>query len=463
MICVQSSVFDNFTSLVSLQNSKSAKLIALLRDNFNISQFIPADFFLHFNNQFGRKRKFSLLSFLNALLIKSLFKISTISQLILFLESSPDLASYCNFITVPDETRFSKFLSVFADDINSVFQNLVSFSAPIISSISDKLSRTLILDTTGVLANVKENNPKFVNAKIKNLKSANKANKNFNPYSAAYSSMPKSASADSNIKLSFANGEFCYSHKFAVLTDGLGFTKSITALDSDFIYSNSPDSDKSLHDIKCLKPVLNGFFANNKNFNPYTFLGDSAFDSNDSYEFLMNVLHFKRVAIPLNTRNTKFKDTNDLDSLGYPFCKIKKLSFKFEGVTNGKNRSQRLKFVCPLASHDKKGKYVCTCDTPCSSSCCRMRYINAKSNLRAFPGIQRNTRHYDNVYKRRTVIERTINSLKDMSCYKSFSRNPNVILSDLLFAGIAQHVILILANALSLKSLKSFQALRKAA
>jgi len=324
---VQMSIYDKFTCLTKLQDSKSSRLIALLKDNFNISDFIPLDFFLCFNKQFGRKRKFSLLSFLNALLIKALFKIPTIPQLILFLESSPDLASYCNFEHIPDETRFSIFLSDFSSDINSLFENIVSFTNPVISRISDKLSRTLILDTTGILANVRENNPKFVNSKIKQLKSFHKKDKDFNPYSAAYHSLPKSASADSDIKLSYANGDFCYSHKFAVLTDGLGFTKSITSLDSSFVYSDSPDSDKSVHDIKCLKPVLNDFLSKNHNFIPYTFIGDSAFDSVDSYDFLINQLHFSRAVIPLNNRNTKFNDSDDFDSFGIPFCKTKNYTF----------------------------------------------------------------------------------------------------------------------------------------
>lgn len=50
--------------------------------------------------------------------------------------------------------------------------------------------------------------------------------------------------------------------------------------------SDSPDKDKSVGDSFSLKPVLSDFFALHLHFHPDTFLGDSAFDTIDTYGFL---------------------------------------------------------------------------------------------------------------------------------------------------------------------------------
>lgn len=91
-------------------------------------------------------------------------------------------------------------------------------------------------------------------------------------------------------------GHFCYGRKFGILTNGLGIPRHIDFFDDDFksrhkdfIYddTDNPDFDKSVADNKSLKPILNDFFTLHSSFQYDIFLGDAAFDSFSTYEFLL--------------------------------------------------------------------------------------------------------------------------------------------------------------------------------
>ncbi len=115
--------------------------------------------------------------------------------------------------------------------------------------------------------------------------------------------MPSQAASSPDAKQQYINGYFCYADKFAVLTNGLGVIRHITFLDDEFKQvhpempiekkSDSPDEDKSVGDSTALKPVLSDFFALHPHLRPDTFLGDSAFDTIDTYGFLKNKFRFQ--------------------------------------------------------------------------------------------------------------------------------------------------------------------------
>jgi len=463
----QASIFDNFINLTNLAETDMTRFFKLISEHIDLSVFIPAEFYNAFYKHFGRKRKFALLSLLNALLVKTLFKIPTVTLLIAFINASPDCAKFCNLSVAPDATKFSQFMTCFSKHVKSLFDNIVAYTMPLRREINAKLASTLIFDTTGVIANVHENNPKFVNAKIKNAKKLNKKNPNFNAHAYVYSNMPKSAAAkDCKVNLGFFNGAFAYAHPFAFLTDGLGLPLDIAPLDKAYLASDNPHSDKNLYDSAALKPVVTDFLNRHPDFDRYTFIADAALDRAHIYDFLLDECGFRRVAIPINPGATKFDNAFDFDKNGFPFCHSCNKPFKFVGSTKGKNRAPRFKFLCPLAFHDGKKHYYSACLNPCSDSNCRARYVNAISNRRLYPGeVPRGTDHFKNIYKQRVVIERTINSVK---CYSgldngSSSRNVNTVFSNLIFGGIASLVILILAKKLSTPSFKSFNQLLKAA
>ena len=467
----QASIFDNYLNLTNLAENNVTRFFKLISQHINLSQFIPSEFYAAFYKFYGRKRKFALLSFLNALLVKTLFKLPTIKALVAFINASPECAAFCNLSVAPDETKFSAFMTRFSSHIKALFDNIVQHILPICQDINSKRANTLIFDTTGVRANVHENNPKFINGKIKNAKKLQKSNPDFNPYSYVYSHMPKTAAAsDCPAPLSFINGSFAYAHHFSIITNALGIPLDIVYLKNTAAGSDNPVSDKELSDSAALKPVVSAFLNRHPSFVPYTFIGDAAFDNAAAFDFLLGDCKFQRAIIPINPRATKFPNTSDFDGNGIPFCNSCNKPFKFASSAKGKNRAPRLKFLCPLSFNaplSAAGKFrtFSACLNPCTDSRCRARYVCASSNRRLYPGdVPRGSDHWRNIYKQRPAVEQSIFSLKSFSSsFASTSRNINTIFSNLLFGAIASLSILILARKLSTKSFKSFNQILKAA
>ena len=224
--------------------------------------------------------------------------------------------------------------------------------------------------------------------------------------------------------------------------------------------TDNPDIDKEIADSKSLKPVLSDFYEKHPHFKYYkTFLGDSSFDSYDIYPMLRDDFHFDRMCIPTNLRNSASAHT-DFDENGIPVCPIDKTPFTFLGVSGGKNRSKRFKFVCHKSKPVTKAP-ACTCDTPCTSKPYgRCVYTYPDKNLRLYPGIPRGTDHWDNLYHHRTLVERTINILKSdfgAGCRRSFSSFSAK--AELFLAGITQLIGVIFAVAVN--EPKLFKSVRK--
>ena len=96
----------------------------------------------------------------------------------------------------------------------------------------------LLFDTSGIEAWVTENNPKFANRIIKQLKAYAKtleSNNDFDPYKVAYGSMPSHATANPAIQQMYINGHFCYAYKFGIVTNGLGIIRHISFYNKDFL------------------------------------------------------------------------------------------------------------------------------------------------------------------------------------------------------------------------------------
>ena len=87
-------------------------------------------------------------------------------------------------------------------------------------------------------------------------------------------------------------------------------------------------------------------------------------------------------------------------------------------------------------------------DNPCTtSSCGRMIYIYPEKNLRAYPGCVRDTEEWDSTYKIRVNVEKAINHFKDSFCVAGRkTQNEKTLHSDLLLAGIAQLLTVIVAD-----------------
>ena len=181
-----------------------------------------------------------------------------------------------------------------------MFDHLVNLTEPIYQRIDVAKASMLLFDTSGIEARVTENNPKYANRIIKQLKAFKKAkgpDDSYDPYKAAYGSMPSHAAANPAIQQMYINGHFCYAYKFGIVTNGLGIVRDISFYNKEFLAdhpniviakkSDSFDEDKCLADSKALLPVLRDFLKKHPLIYPKVFLGDAAFDSIEIYKYLL--------------------------------------------------------------------------------------------------------------------------------------------------------------------------------
>ena len=229
----------------------------------------------------------------------------------------------------------------------------------------------LIFDTTGIEPYVAENNPKFLNTKLKEAKKLSKTHPEYNPYMGVYSMLPDISKANAEVKQQYINGHYCYAHKMGVMTNGI-----------------------------------------------------------------------------------------DFDEYRTPLCPLDKTPFSFPGKSGGKNRSQRFKWVCHKSVQDGS-THICTCQTPCTESPYgKCTYTYPDRDFRMYPGVPRNTEHWDNLYNHRVYIERTIFLLKDCFGLNTLrTQNTTTIKADVYLAAITQLIGVILAK--SIHELKLFKSIRK--
>ena len=469
----QLSLADIFSDCQKKFEDDKPAFLSLLESHIDMDEIIPISFRNHFYASTGRTRKYPLHAFLWALIIQRIFSIPTDQLLLTFLSYSKPLREFCGFTKVPDASKITRFKQDFLDDLQLVFDNLVDVTEPICQAIDSAKADMTIFDSSGIEAFVTENNPKYANRIIKQLKAYAKAqgfDKSYDPYKAAYGSMPAHASANPEIKQLYINGHFCYVFKFGIVTNGLGIIRHISFYNKDFMTSHpeivvekksdSPDEDKCVHDAKLLIPTLKDFFIKHPLINPKSFLGDAAFDSCLLYRQLLTGStfgenrHFSKTYIPLNSRSGIKNPDCKINENGIPCCpKDDSLTMKYESSSKRKNGLIRYKFVCPKIKYvydktTRKTHRECKCESPCTtSSCGRMIHIYPEKNLRAYPGVLRGTEEWNNTYKIRTAVERDINHIKENLCLDGRrTRNAKTLHADLILAGITQLITVVLAD-----------------
>lgn len=480
----QLSLADIFTDCQNKFDNDKYKFLSLLDETIDLDEIVPASFVSHFHAATGRPRRHLLYPLLKALLLQLIFSIPTVSLLIIFLKYSQELRDFCGFDVVPDASKFTRFKQDFLLDLQSLFDRLVDLTEPICQKIDAEKAAMLLFDTSGIEAWVTENNPKYANSIIKQLKAFKKAKKlddSYDPYKAAYASMPSHAAANPAIQQMYINGHFCYVFKFGIITNGLGIVRDITFYNKDFLKAHpeipvekkydSPDEDKSLADSKALIPVLKDFFLKHPLINPKIFLGDAAFDSVEIYKYLLLEAPFEKAYIPLNGRLSLPESGCPPNAEGIPCCpKDPSLPMRREGSkTHLRCGLPTMKFVCPKMKweynkQDKSKRRVCHCEDPCTtSSCGRMFYIYPEKDFRAYPGTARGTEEWDSTYKIRVNVEKSINHFKDSFCIAGRkTQNEKTLHADLLLAGITQLITVMVADKINkhqyIRSLKPLAA-----
>ncbi|OXE70045.1 ISNCY family transposase [Enterocloster clostridioformis] len=464
----QLSLKDIFADCQNKFDNDKYAFLELLDNAIDLDQIVPVSFISHFHAATGRPRKHLLYPMLRALLLQLIFSIPTTSLLIVFLKYSQELRDFCGFDVVPDASKFTRFKQDFLPDLKTMFSRLVDLTEPICQKINKEKASMLLFDTSGIEAWVTENNPKYANHIIRQLKAYKKAkglDGSYDPYNAAYGSMPPHAASNPAIQQMYINGHFCYAFKFGILTNGMGIVRDITFYNKDFLASHpdiivekksdSPDEDKSLADSKALIPVLKDFFQKHPLINPKTFLGDAAFDSIEIYKYLLEDTSIEKACIPLNGRISLPDAGCPLNGDGIPCCpKDPSLPMKREGSKSHLRCGlPTMKFVCPKMKWEYnketgKSRRVCHCENPCTdSSCGRMFYIYPEKNLRAYPGTLRGTQEWNSTYKIRVNVEKSINHFKDSFCVAGRkTQNEKTLHADLLLAGITQLITVMVAD-----------------
>jgi len=476
----QLSLADVFSDCQDIYDSDKPMFLSLLLQHIDLDEIVPASFRKHFYASTGRTRKYPLYAFLWALILQRIFSIPTDSLLLVFLHYSRHLREFCGFDKVPDASKITRFKQDFLDDLKMFFERLVDLSEPICQVLDAAKAEMTIFDSSGIEAWVTENNPKYANRIIKQLKAYAKTHhfdSSYDPYKAAYGSMPSHSAANPHIKQLYINGHFCYAYKIGIVTNGLGIIRHIDFYNKEFFdrhpeiiiekKSDSPDEDKSVHDARLLIPTLQDFFSAHPLLNPKTFFGDAAFDSVKLYKDLLsghtfgiddlgNGIHFEKAYIPLNSRARLENIDYTINEVGIPCCpKDPSLPMKYEGTSKLRSGVTRYKFVCPMVKWvsdkaTKKQHRECQCQNPCTDSPCgRMLYLYPEKNLRTYPGTLRGISDWDTTYKIRTTVERSINQFKDSFCLAGRkTQNEKTLHADLILAGITQLISVILADKL---------------
>lgn len=457
----QISFSDIFSDCQNKLIDDSPSFFSMLSEHMDLNEFIPPEFQSAFYLSIGRTRIYPLHGFLSAFILQKIFSIPTDSLLLLFLNLCKELRDFCGFSKVPDASLMSRFKHNFESYIELMFQRMIDYTEPICQLIDSSLAQMLTFDTSGIELYVSENNPKTLNALIKKLKAFYKDKPDVDPYKMAYGLMPSQAAICPDAKQMYINGHFCYADKFAIRTNGLDIVRHISFIDdADFKVAHpdlvvekktdSPDEDKSVGDASSLVPVLQDFFSLHPNFHPDTFLGDSAFDSADLYGKLFHDFHFSKTLIPYNPRNESSLKKVGYNAYGYPTCpNDAALAMKYCGSTKEKGRADRVKWICPKI-HYHHG-WVCDCDKPFSSAKKgKTTYTYENMDLRMFPGIQRDTKEWNDTYKIRAIVERAINHFKINMCIAGRkTRNHTTTKSDIFLAGIASQLAVIVAYAIN--------------
>ena len=235
----QLSLADIFSDCQNKFDNNKYEFLSILDETINLDEIVPTSFVCHFHAATGRPHKHLLYPMLKALLLLLIFSIPTTSLLIVFLKYSQELRDFCGFDVVPDASKFTRFKQDFLLDLQSMFDHMVELTEPICQKIDSQKASMLLFDTSGIEAWVTENNPKYANRIIKQLKAFKKAkglDDSYDPYKAAYGSMPSHAAANPAIQQMYVNGHFCYAYKFGIITNGI--VRDISFYNKDFLASH---------------------------------------------------------------------------------------------------------------------------------------------------------------------------------------------------------------------------------
>lgn len=434
---IQLSLFDSEIH----SNPKNA--LSLIKKYFDLNSHISISWTLKFYKRFGRKRSYTLSSFIWALIIQKALSIPTTDLLITLLNISSELRGFCGFSKVPDKSKFSRFKSDFTNEMEEFFHTMVDLTEPLCRAIDQEASKTLIIDTTGIEVYVTENNPKFFASAQKRAENYLKSrNQDVNPaevFAMASRQMPKAASSNPDVKYQYINGHFTYALKGAIICNKLGLVRHLKFCDSFTSVSEDLVEEKYTYDSKIFIPTLSEFLSKHHSFRYKYILGDAGFDTIDNND--KAYLDFGLIPlIPLNQRATKADHPKP--GINNTCPKDPSLKLKVDCIVREKGRKPRKKLMCPKTKRTSKG-YVCSCENPCTSSKLGYsHYVYLDENLRDNPIIPRDSEQWDDIAGSRHIVEQVISRLKlPLSLSRSYIRDTKTAKFEFFLAGAVQLII----------------------
>lgn len=476
----QLSLYDINEEFSNFLTDTSSNYFELFRNYISFSEIIPFSFYNIYYQNMGRSREFSLEAMMMFFIYKNFRSISRDITLLRILKDSPDLRLSLGFNKLPHPSQISRFKTNFLDQLHLTLDHLVSVVNDELKMIVPDASKILIADTTGFEGYVTENNPKFFEGLLQAAKKYAKskhAPEKFDSVKYAQGKMPKRAHVNDDISLAFLNGHFGYYLKTMIFTDGLGIIQDIQFPDAiqNFYDDKMPVEVKDEYDSTTLIPSLELFFTKQP-FNHIEFLLlDSAFDGYDNYKYISKK-HIIPI-IPLNQRANPAKCSDDryssdnqnnnffFNAQGNLICRSTNLPMKPLGPIRSDYRADRFSHGCPLIkTHTENGQliYQNDCKNPCSNALWgRKVNIAIDEEYRFNSAYPRNSELWINLYKKRTVCERSIAQLKDFINIKgSQIRNTESLKSTILLAGITQLIgVLIMIKSNYLNHLRAFKSI----
>jgi len=447
----QVSIFDLHNDIDELTDTNNFNLFKLFDAYIDIFDMIPLSFYKAYYSSSGTNRDFPLEGMIKALIFYDLLGLPTINTLIFIINISSDFRRFLKFPRAPHKSQFSRFKSNYYSEIYKMFHHLVDFTDDMTTATDEYLASILVTDTTGFEFYVKENNPKFYQSILKTSKTYAKLfkkthpeNKTFDIEKYAQSKMPKFSFSNHDAKLTYLNGHFGYYLKVILSTNGFGLIRDINFYNTDNSLETdlTPQETKDLFDAKSLIPSLETMFELHPNLYFKYFLGDSGFDAADNYAYL-----YERSITPiicLNPRNKSSLPNTSFTNEGIPLCPNNpNLSMVYTGIIKSDSRADRIQYICPKRSTqmiDGKKYIILECDNPCTTSLYgRTKNLTVHHNYRYNSAMPRNSDEWINLYKLRTVCERTIAQLKSFIQINISRIHKTLTLkSNILLAGITQ-------------------------
>jgi len=161
---------DIYSDMAQCFEEEKPRFFRLMEQYINWETIIPISFYTTFYKRMGRKRTYSLESYICMLVLQKLFGYVDDTQLLNTLRHSKEMRDFCGLQKVPDAAKITRFKQQFTNQLEQLFQRMVELTEPICKAINAELAETLQFDISGVESCVTENYPKFQSKLLKQAK-----------------------------------------------------------------------------------------------------------------------------------------------------------------------------------------------------------------------------------------------------------------------------------------------------